>query len=348
MRPRLLLVEDDAARAALITRTLRGDFDCSVAATAGQALQSLAEGPWDAAAVDFDLGQDGTGFLVLQAVNLVSARTARVLYSSHWSDGLAQEARRTSHAHASLDARRDEFLVDLRRTLRRLVESEDPGPPNGETACADGADRWCASAPATHRLLEELRSAAVDHAPVFVYGEPGVGKHLAAETLRHWRASRGPRATAAEEKNRPARLILVPPLRERCEDLRELAATWLAQLARDAGQPRHTLSPEAVAELARRDWWGNVRELHATLYGAVRRAARETIEARELPGDIVPPTPALQLAKEEGLLQALLLQLRTAGSVRAAAMLAGVTRPNFKRLMKRHGVLRADALGQLE
>ena len=348
MKPRLLLVEDDASRAALLERTLREDFDCAVCATADQALRSLAQGGWDAAVVDFDLGREGTGFLVLQAVHLVSERTVRVLYSSHWNDGLAQEARRTAHAHASLDARREEFIVDLRRTLRALVDHDEPSGPPADDAPPAGTARWCAAAPATRRFLDELRAGAMDRAPVFVHGEPGTGKHLAAETLQRWRANATPEPVASDEGALPARLIRVPPLRERREDVPELTARWLAQLAHDASQPPHALSPDALSELARRDWWGNVRELHATLYRAARRATQARIEVRDLPGDIVPPDSALQLAKDEGVRQALLLQLRTAGSVRAAATLAGVTRPNFKRLMKRHGILRADTLGQPE
>jgi DNA-binding NtrC family response regulator len=65
--------------------------------------------------------------------------------------------------------------------------------------------------------------------------------------------------------------VEVPALRERLEDLPELAEFLLARLGADA--PRKTLSPAALAALEQHPWPGNVRELAHVLERAVILAA---------------------------------------------------------------------------
>ncbi len=345
MRPRVLLVEDDEARAALLARTLSRDHECTRAHAADEALRSLAEGGWSAVVVDYDLGRDGTGLLVLQAARLLSERTLRMLYSSHFSDALAQDAERLAGAHATLDARREEFLLDLCGTLGRLLGSGGSALRVSPSVAGSGVGPWCARAPASLRLLEELRQASAEFVPVYVHGETGSGKHLAAMTLRRWREECGERPADDPGREQQARVIRVPPLRERREDLAGLSERFLAGLAEETAQPALRLAEEAFTELQQRVWWGNVRELHAVLYRAARAAGgRRDIAAGDLPRDIVPADSAMQLAKHEGMLQAVLLHLRTAGSIRAASELAGEARPNYKRRMKQLGILRADSL----
>lgn len=351
MKPRLLLVDDDMARAALLARTLSRDHECTVTRAADEALRALAGGGWSAAVVDYDLGRDGTGLLVLQAVRLLSERTVRLLYSSHYSGALAQDAERLAGAHAVFDARRAEFLLDLGRTLGQLLGSGEEPLGDEPPVFGAGDGPWCARAPASLRLLEELRLAAAEDGPVYVYGETGSGKHLAATTLRQWREERGEARVQADGSGREqqARVIRIPPLRERREDLAGLSEKCLTGFAENTGQLLRHLADEAFAELQQRIWWGNIRELNAVLYRAARAAGgRLEIAVQDLPRDIVPADSAMQIVKQEGMLQAVLLHLRTAGSIRAAAALAGETRPNYKRRMKHLGILRADSLKGLD
>jgi DNA-binding NtrC family response regulator len=346
MKPRLLLVDDDETRAALLARTLARDYNCAVTRAADEALRALAEGGWSAVVVDYDLGRDGTGLLVLQAVRLLSERTVRLLYSTHFSGALAQDAERLAGAHAVLDARRAEFLLDLSRALAQLLGAGEKPPAGARVPRGVAIGPWCARAPVSLRLLEELRQAAAEDGPVYVYGEPGSGKHLAATMLRQWREECGEAQVPADGSGREqqARAIRIPPLRERREDLAGLSEKCLTGFAGNTGQPLKHLADEAFAELQQRIWWGNVRELNAVLYRAARAAGgRLEIAVQDLPRDIVPADSVMQIAKQEGMLQAVLLHLRTAGSIRAAAALAGETRPNYKRRMKQLGIMRADS-----
>jgi transcriptional regulator with GAF, ATPase, and Fis domain len=55
--------------------------------------------------------------------------------------------------------------------------------------------------------------------------------------------------------------VVIPPLRERLEDVRPLAEHFLEKLSAEAVMPRKYLSAEALAYVEKGEWPGNVREL---------------------------------------------------------------------------------------
>jgi two-component system NtrC family response regulator len=80
--------------------------------------------------------------------------------------------------------------------------------------------------------------------------------------------------------------IVLPPLRERREDILPLAEHSLAREARD-GTPKR-LSPSAAALLLEHSWPGNVRELRNVIARACVLVRGEVIEASDI--DISPPS----------------------------------------------------------
>jgi DNA-binding NtrC family response regulator len=64
--------------------------------------------------------------------------------------------------------------------------------------------------------------------------------------------------------------IRLPPLRERLEDLPQLARYFLARAAAGDGRPAPALSDSSLERLRRYPWPGNVRELQNVLYRAFR------------------------------------------------------------------------------
>src|SRR5690606_6154439 len=66
--------------------------------------------------------------------------------------------------------------------------------------------------------------------------------------------------------------IDVPPLRERREDIPELAAHFLASACARFNIPQPTLKQRHVIELQAYDWPGNVRELQNVVERAAIRA----------------------------------------------------------------------------
>ena len=56
-------------------------------------------------------------------------------------------------------------------------------------------------------------------------------------------------------------IIHVPPLAERREDIPLLADYFIEQICSEYGMVRRTITPEAIEELQKLGWTGNVREL---------------------------------------------------------------------------------------
>ena len=340
MKPRVLVVEDDPERREVVRGVLASSYDCRAVGTAEEAFAAISRTQWEAAVVDYDLAHGGSGLEVLQALREASPGTVRVLYTVYFTDSLMRDIMRLAHPHATVDARPVDFLNHLRGTLGSLlsVAPADRLPP-----APDPSGQWATVAPAAVRFLAELRGAAESDAAVFLYGEPGAGSTQAGKLMRDWRAVwrlRNPRTECALV---PAVILRVPPLRERRQDIPALAQRYAQEHARASRIPPHALAPEALEELTRRDWRGNLPELHGVITRACLNAGPRTeIHAGDLPHDHQPAWRPSQYAKDDGQRECVLRQLRTARNVSGAARLEGCSRANYIRMMRRLGVLRAD------
>ena len=79
--------------------------------------------------------------------------------------------------------------------------------------------------------------------------------------------------------------LTIPPLRERRSEIPDLAATFLAESAREAGRSPPAISPEAARLLGDYHWPGNIRELKNVIERAVVLCEGDTIELDHLPVD---------------------------------------------------------------
>ncbi len=93
--------------------------------------------------------------------------------------------------------------------------------------------------------------------------------------------------------------LVLPPLRERTEDIAELADHFLRRVARRQGHPVPRISADALDELRRRPWPGNVRELEY----AVERALIYC-DGDQITLDHLAPRNRRSSATESGLLEA--------------------------------------------
>ncbi|QDT38775.1 Transcriptional regulatory protein ZraR [Stratiformator vulcanicus] len=80
--------------------------------------------------------------------------------------------------------------------------------------------------------------------------------------------------------------LTVPPLRDRKEDIYELAYTFLHSTARKSGHAVRGISEAAFAMLMRHDWPGNVRELQNVMERAVVLADGDEIGPADLPAEM--------------------------------------------------------------
>ncbi|MSO19810.1 MAG: sigma-54-dependent Fis family transcriptional regulator [Acidobacteria bacterium] len=77
--------------------------------------------------------------------------------------------------------------------------------------------------------------------------------------------------------------FVVPPLREREEDIPRLAEHFIAEFTERYGRKAKTISPEALAALASYRWPGNVRELKNLIERIVIMTPQAKIERKHLP-----------------------------------------------------------------
>jgi len=143
--------------------------------------------------------------------------------------------------------------------------------------------------------------------------------------------------------------IVLPPLRERVEDIPVLAHHFLRKAEAKINKKVDRIAAEVLDLFKRYAWPGNLRELENVIERAVVLTPSRQIEAAHLP--LYVQEPAIRLAADEGVIEAkeriitqferqALLELlaRTRGNVTLAAKKAGMTRRNFHRLMAKYSI----------
>lgn len=86
--------------------------------------------------------------------------------------------------------------------------------------------------------------------------------------------------------------LLVPPLRDRAEDVPMLAEYFVAKFAAKCKVKAKPISLEAMATLVNYDWPGNVRELENAIERALVLGVSETIRPEDLPESVMEKEPA--------------------------------------------------------
>ncbi|HIJ64075.1 MAG TPA: sigma-54-dependent Fis family transcriptional regulator [Rhodospirillaceae bacterium] len=134
--------------------------------------------------------------------------------------------------------------------------------------------------------------------------------------------------------------VEMPPLRDRGEDIDQLAGHFVAQFSAEAGKALLGLSPEAEEVLRHYRWPGNIRELIACLRRAVVMADGPWIRPADLglPLDAVSASSlrAVRRGVEEDLVRNA-LSLRQ-NSITLAAQHLGVSRVTLYRMIEKYRI----------
>jgi DNA-binding NtrC family response regulator len=139
--------------------------------------------------------------------------------------------------------------------------------------------------------------------------------------------------------------VIVPPLRERTEDIPLLVAHYL-ESSREAREKQIRISPEGLHLLRAYRWPGNVRELFHVLERAVLLSSGGEISARDLdavlrprfrPSGIEERTTPLTLEESEKVHIRRILE-REGGNVSHVSEILGIDRRTLQRKMKRYGL----------
>jgi DNA-binding NtrC family response regulator len=139
--------------------------------------------------------------------------------------------------------------------------------------------------------------------------------------------------------------VTLPPLRDRRQDIPELAEYFMRQLAARLKKDVHEISATAKASLTQYSWPGNIRELENVIERAVILAEGSTLEVPPLRGTACPDDKAVHVDNLAAVNKAHILTVLkatrgiVAGPDGAAARL-GVKRSTLNYRMRKLGILR--------
>jgi transcriptional regulator with PAS, ATPase and Fis domain len=138
--------------------------------------------------------------------------------------------------------------------------------------------------------------------------------------------------------------ILLPPLRDRLQDLSALCELTLAQIAERTGMPQREMADDAISLLGTYGWPGNIRELRNVLEKAAMYSDNRRLEA----ADFVQVLPALVPSRQAVLSSANTLSGAVAQAERAAILAAlEASRGNKSSAAQMLGVSRATLYEKL-
>jgi Nif-specific regulatory protein len=136
--------------------------------------------------------------------------------------------------------------------------------------------------------------------------------------------------------------LVMPPLRQRREDIPVLAQHFVNKYSSKCASPRKKIVPEAMASLVNYDWPGNVRELENAIERALVLSSADVIRVEDLPESILESDPPAgmdaaryHLALKELKKQLILNALEEAqGNYTEAARILGVHANYLHRLVR--------------
>jgi len=133
--------------------------------------------------------------------------------------------------------------------------------------------------------------------------------------------------------------LVLPPLRDRLDDIPLLAEHFLSEACRKYGKPGLEISKKSMKQLQQYHWPGNVRELQNTLARGVIMAEDKQVRFDQLGTTAMGTSTQATLNIEENektLIQKALITNR--GNVTRAAADLGIDRNALYRRMKKHGI----------
>ena len=140
-------------------------------------------------------------------------------------------------------------------------------------------------------------------------------------------------------------VIMLPPLRDRGDDVALLAREFLQRYAAQNNKKSLAFSPDALRALYRHNWPGNVRELQNRVKRAVimtdgKRLTADDLELADLSQTAPATLKEAREAVEKEVVQNALK--RHQGKITSAALELGVSRPTLYELMEKLGIERAE------
>jgi two-component system, NtrC family, response regulator len=138
--------------------------------------------------------------------------------------------------------------------------------------------------------------------------------------------------------------LVVPPLRDRGDDVIELAYYLAKSYCKEMGKPLIRFSKPTLDAMRRHSWPGNVRELQNRVQRALVLSDGKMVSPAELDLSIIPeakesPQGSLKEARQEFEREIIVRALKdNGGNISKTARAIGISRPTLYELMERYGL----------
>jgi len=257
------------------------------------------------------IGQSPAMLKVMAMVDRVASLPSRVLVTGESGTGKDLVARAL---HERGSRAREPFVpINCAAIPETLLESELFGHAKGAfTGAVDNKEGLLRTAGAGTIFLDELGEMplavqakllrAIETGEIQPVGSTRripIAARIVAATNRDLRAEAQAGRFREDLYYRMAVVeLVVPPLRERREDIPLLAAHFVQKYARELGRDVRGISREALRLMAGHEWRGNIRELSNAVERAVIFAAGAEILPADLPDSLQTVVPVPDFAPE--------------------------------------------------
>ena len=142
--------------------------------------------------------------------------------------------------------------------------------------------------------------------------------------------------------------IVIPPLRDRREDITVLAYHFLKKSTERAGKQIGAISETALRLMSRYAWPGNVRQLQGAIERAVLLEPSEVLQSSSLPTEVASSAPTAFDIESVVPLEEVERQVirhaveATGNNVATAALALGINRTTLYRKLKKYGLVETD------
>jgi two-component system response regulator HydG len=191
MTAKILLVEDDAAQATLLSLDLkRRGYDVVLAKTAAEARKNLEHGAFDAVLTDLKL-PDGDGIDVLKAAKRDVPDAEVIVLTGHGSITAAVAAMKAgAFDFLSKPVEAEQVDLELKKALEHRSLLGEVRRLREEVKGKYSFEGIVYASSKMHGALELVKKVAATEATVLVLGESGTGKELVARAIHENSARR--------------------------------------------------------------------------------------------------------------------------------------------------------------
>src|SRR5437773_2356759 len=344
LQPMVLIVDDEKHTRDGLRSLLENDYDVYVAPDIAGAIDVLEREQVDVLLTDLRLGNEDGMALIDRALKMSRPPICIMMTAYGSVDNAVEAMKRGAYDFVTKPLNLDKVELLIARAMQSRKLEQENRALREQVDERYGLENIWGDSPPLHEVLETIKQVASSSANVLIEGESCTGKELAAHAIHN-----------LSRRNKAKFVVLLcvvrivmPPLRERKEDIPILVRGFLRHFCRENQKPLLELVPDAMDALLVYDWPGNIRELRTAIEHGVVMATGKKITLRDLPTavrqaataklpDDVSPTEAfgekispLDLHETERRLIAQALAA-TNGNVTAAAKKLGISRRTLHR-----------------